>query len=63
MDKSENYYTKLKADTETIIPFIFNVHSRTNRDRKQLSDCQYKGWVGDALELHNGGSYTTLQIL
>lgn len=40
MDKTENYYTKLKADTEAIIPFIFNVHSRTNRDRKQLSGCQ-----------------------
>lgn len=34
MEKPENYYTKLKTDTEAIIPFILSVHSRTNRDRK-----------------------------
>lgn len=37
MDKPKNYYTKLKTDTEAIIPFIFNVHCRTNRDRNQVA--------------------------
>lgn len=62
-DKPQNDYTKLKTDTEAMIPFLFKSHSRTNPDRKQLSKClpgEGVGWDEDILDLHNGSGYTAL---